>query len=250
MKKYLFLIILVLSFNSAFACHCGVTELVNQVSISDFVATAHVTKVTPNKENPKVYSDLEINIISLYKGDHLSSLKVQSLSNTSCSLIIKENSTWLILAKKDKNGHLSFNFCSNSRQIDPVSENSKESLERKIELLDYIKSKNIQVNNPFNLEVSVLNKPFDEFRGIQLPNKEFALYELKINKDLSVESIKQVKGFHTKDIDEKIINIIGQNLKVYTPKRDDKIKEETKLIFALYYYSDEKYESFFSYLDL
>jgi hypothetical protein len=115
-KSRLFYFLLVFLFPVAsHACSCGNIGVVNDFQQSKFVAKAKILRITPDPANPD-YHDAVIEIISLYKGEHLSKIKILSSLKSSCSFLPVENSTWIIFAQRWQ-GMLSFGSCSGSRDI-------------------------------------------------------------------------------------------------------------------------------------
>lgn len=82
--SFLFYILIFLLPSGLFACSCASELVVNNFQKSQFVAKAKLIKITPDPANED-YHDAEIQIIELYKGEHLAKIKIASLRNTSCS---------------------------------------------------------------------------------------------------------------------------------------------------------------------
>ncbi|PNQ75166.1 hypothetical protein C1T31_03250 [Hanstruepera neustonica] len=251
--KNILTILFIICIQQVYACVCRTVPLIDRIESSDFIAKAKILKVTADDENNS-FHNIEIEIIDIFKGENLSKLKIYSALNSSCGFFTPENTTWLIFAKKDENGILSFGYCSGAKQIDRKFNSDRypnaqkgysRSIEQKIELLEFIKQKNIDPKNEFKLQITATNGCLKEFRGIEVKNEPFALYELTINNDLSIKNIKPLKEFDNSKLKSDLLKCISKSIKVHRKNKQIEIERQTKIIFALYYYpSGEDYESF------
>jgi hypothetical protein len=160
--------LLVISFfinSSVFACSCFVNVLLDKIQNSEFIAKIKVLKVSEPMSDGQ-YQNAEIEVLELFKGNNIKSIKIYSNLNTSCNLIVSENTTWLVFANNDKSGLMQFGYCSGSIQLDRkfdlekypnVESNWKNSIDRKIALLRYFKSKNIRNPNEYYLEIKSIS---------------------------------------------------------------------------------------------
>lgn len=257
MKKILTIIIILTISSQSFACSCRIVPLLERIANSEFVAKAKILNIQPN-ENDKNLHDIEIDILELYKGDNIRNLKIYSVSNSSCSFFTPENTTWLIFANKNKNGELSFGFCSGAQQLDRKfdsekyansKENFKKSFELKLQVLEYLKNKDIEPLNEFDLRVSFSYKCLKNFKGFKDVTERFALYELTIAKDLSLIDVKSIKEFDNDNLKDDLLKCLKESFITDINKKE--INNDTKIIIGLYYYSDEKgNNSFIGQLDL
>ncbi|MGG8495285.1 hypothetical protein ACQY1Q_02610 [Tenacibaculum sp. TC6] len=246
--KKAFVILILLNIQNLFACSCGIVPLMDRIPMSDFIATAKILKVSPDKENSNLHN-IEIEIIELYKGKATSNLKIYSVLNSSCAFYTPENSKWLIFANKNKNGDLSFGFCSGAKQLDrkfysdryPNAEkNHKKSIELKLQVLDYLKRSEIQPSNEFGLRASFSDGCLKNFKGIEVKNNRFALYELTIENDLSISEVKAIKEFDTESLKLDLLNCVKESVEVYARKKEIEIPNKTRIIIGLYYYPAER----------
>jgi len=240
-----------------FACDCVERTLLQKVQNCDFIAIGKILKISPDKENPD-YHNIQIELKNVYKGQQITSLKILSILNSSCSFFTPENSTWLIFASYDKNKILSFGKCSGSLEIDrkfaskkyPYAEsNYKKMFSLKMEVLEFLKMKNIQSTNPYNLEISYCQNCWNVFKGFNIKNK-FAIYEATINRDLSINKIIPLKEFNNQELKTKMFDCIKNNLVIYR-NNNAILPIQSKLILIYYFYpADKKYPSFISIYDL
>lgn len=251
--------LLIFSVHKVFACSCGIVPLMDRIPMSDFIATAKILKISPDKENSELHN-IEIEIINLYKGQPTKYLKIHSVLNSSCAFYTPENSEWLIFASKNKSGDLSFGYCSGAKRLDrkfdsdryPHAEkNYKKSIELKLQVLEYLKNYEIQTSNEFELITSFSNGCLKNFKGYEVETDRFALYELTIEIDLSIIEVKALKEFDNDNLKSDLLNCVKESVKVYTRKKETEISNNTKIIIGLYYYASERgNESFIGLFDL
>lgn len=244
--KKLLLFFLMLIAKETFSCDCIVTSLISKYEQSDFIATIKIFKVIKD-ENNKDYHDIDFELINLYKGTSINKLKIESELNSSCSFLPSENTTWLIFASKDHNGFLSFGACSGSEQIDRVFDlikypnldvKYKKIIDLKLEVLDFIKENKLAVDNKFKLMPIDYGLCLDGLKGF-IEKDRFAVYELIVNRDLSIENIRILKRFNNKNLSKKLTVCLRNNLKI-TARNVDSIPEKAKIIMIYFYYSAEK----------
>lgn len=255
--KKLLLCVLMLIAKETFSCDCVITPLLEKYSSSDFIATIKILKVIKD-ENNKDYHDIEFELINLYKGASVNKLKIESVLNSSCSFLPSENTTWLIFASKDHKGFLSSGACSGSEQIDRefdlvkypnLDVKYKKSIDLKLEVLEFIKSNKLADNNKFRLIPINHGLCLDGLKGFSEKDK-FAVYELIVNRNLSIKKIRILKGFTNKDLSKKLTVCLRDNTKI-TAKNVDVIPEKAKIIVIYFYYSTDKgHPSFVSKWDL
>lgn len=255
--KKLLLCILMLIAKEAFSCDCVYPLLLEKYQQSDFIATIKILKVIQD-ENNKDYHDIDFELINLYKGASICKLKIESVLNSSCSFLPSENTTWLIFASKDHKGFLSFGACSGSQQIDEkfdllkypnLDVKYKKSIDLKLEVLDFIKGNKLVVDNKFKLIPIDYGLCFDGIKGLN-EKERFSVYELNVNRNLSIENIRILKRFNNKDLSKKLTDCLRENIKI-TSRNVDLIPEKAKLIMVFFYYSAENEKpSFVSRSDL
>lgn len=238
MKKTLLVLFLLLSVQTIVACSCVSHPLLHKITLSDFIATAKITKVTPDKDNVDRH-DIEIEIIDLYKGDATTHLKVYSNLNTSCAFLTAKHSTWLIFASKNEDAILSFGYCSGSKQIDrtfaPSFKRAKkrhqQAVKLELEALKYIQDSGVKISNEFNLTTAFRETCFNDNET----TNTFALYELTIERDLSISNVTTVKALDNTVLNSKLLQCAQDHIKIYAPKRAKGIAKQTKIIVGMYY---------------
>ena len=238
--------------HTLWACSCVTLTLIEKVSFSDFIATAKIIKVLPDKKNLE-YHDVEIQIIDIYKGKRISNLKIHSILNSSCSFYTSENSTWLIFASRDKNGDLVFGDCSGLLQIDfkydsvkykNAQVNYDKSIRKQLQVLDFLKNNQITPKNEYFLRSYMSNICFNNFTGSEVYKEQFAIYEFTINKDLTIKTVKAVKGFENIECESDLLECLKIGVKVNNNRRPNLISE-TRIMIALYMYPPKNgYKSF------
>ena len=256
--KILLFILLLLAFQQGSACSCiGSTPLL-EIAKSEFIATVKILNVAPDNIN-QYFNNIDIEIIDLYKGDEISSLKVSG-SDSSCDMHTPKNSKWLIYANRYQDGPLKFGLCSLSKQIDKefnayYSPNSEtiynQRLEKELQLLNFLKDEKINIINEFNLFPYMTKDCLKDFNGIAIKTNRFALYELTLDSDLNVKMITSIKKFEhenaQKQLQEKLLSCVNENMIVIKNSDAIEVPDNTKLMMGLYFNSaidgDESYIS-------
>lgn len=260
MKRVL-LLLLLLSAKQMLACSCVVTPLESRIASADFAALARIVQVSPDTENENQH-DLRIEIISLYKGEKVSSLKLRSMLNTSCAFYTPENTTWLLFANRNADGDLSFGFCSGAMQLDrefpdnvhlengitaeELESNYRQTYERKLEVLEYMRDKGIEPENEFGVRVRFPAECLENLKG-RKSNTRFALYRVRVNPDLSVDRVSAVKKFDNPKITQALRRCFKKGLEVLPANRKEgkKIPRKTEVFMILYQVPSEEGEDAF-----
>lgn len=255
------LLILLLSFlitSTCFACECVMMPLVYHVQKSDFIAKVKVLKVSEPTVDGQ-YQDAQIEILELFKGKKISTIRVWANLKTDCDLRVSENSTWLIFAQNNSAGFLRFDLCSGSLQLDrnfksreyPNAQNNwTKSIERKLSVLRYLKSNHLTAPNEYDLALESIEKKYEDLRGYSVLKDKFSVYQITVEKNLSISKVKALKEFDNKALSDSLLSYLKVNKKVNSHKVSG-IKKRTKLIIIYYYYdADEKNKSFISRNDL
>ncbi len=108
MKKILCLLLALWSVPAA-GCHCSPPILSENYQDSEFVALVKISKATPDPKS-STYLILEIDLLNLYKGEATSTMRINTMANTSCAFTMPEGSTWLVFAKLGQNKIPAFVF--------------------------------------------------------------------------------------------------------------------------------------------
>jgi hypothetical protein len=239
MKRLSFILLLAMLIVSveAHACRCITAPLIDYFQRSQFVAKAKILKVTQDPSNEE-YHDAEIELITLYKGEHLTKIKIRSVIRTSCYFLPKENTIWLIFASI-LDGKLSFGQCSGSLQTDITfippydtrgPKNYRESIELKQEVLEYLRDHHIDPN-PHDLDVS--NAALESIRGYK--NKtNFAVFQVDVNADLSIAGIKVLKKFQNGALNRVVLKKMKANTTFSIGER--KLTKPTQITIVCYFY--------------
>lgn len=257
MNKIILILFLLIS-NYSFSCQCQIIKLVDRYQKSEFVAKVKIKKVSEYNEN-NFYQDAEIEIIELFKGIYIDKIKISNNLKSSCGLYVPENSIWLIFAKIDDKGNLSFGYCSGSKQIDKnmvskdypnAYENRKKSIELKLSALKFLSLQNIKKTNSYHLNLTYSQAFKNTFQGYDVRASKFAVYEIVVEKDLEISKITALQEFDNKILSEEILKFMQQNLKVDNIKVTE-IQEQTKVLKIFYFYeADKENKSFISDFDL
>lgn len=252
MKKLLAIYIFLLT-NCLFACVCAPKSLLDLTAKADFIATVKILSINKDAVDEDVHN-IKVEILELFKGQKVNSLKLNSRLNSSCGFYTPENTNWLIFAYKGEDGRLSFGYCSGAETMDDKFDSeiyyrkySKSELDKlnatylnkiksKIRVLRYLKNNNIQPTNEFNLTIYFVSDCLKELKGFSVENEPFALYELVINKDLKLEKIKILREFDSQALSAELIQCITEGTTILSSNNETELSNKTKLVLGLYFY--------------
>ena len=243
MKNFLLSILFTIFYEHAFSCQCIPPSLMETYQGSDFVAVVKILKSTPDPKND-TYRTVEIETINQYKGTPTKSLRVNTSAHSSCAFSIPVNSTWMVFARKEKNGVTGFGACSGSRRTEPAydavthpraAQNYQKNLEKMLAVLNYVKTNGLENANPYHLNINDIGL-YDTtiFRGFENQN-QFAVYELDINKDLSIGKITTLQEFDNPKLDQLFSEYLYKKACINNFRRKE-IPTKTKLFVMFHYY--------------
>ncbi|MES2331702.1 MAG: hypothetical protein V4539_18995 [Bacteroidota bacterium] len=260
MKKILLTILFSVGFASVFACDCIVQKLVDAVANSEFIATAKIIKVVPDRSRPE-YKNVTIELINLYKGEKLTTLRINTEDESSCAFLLPLHSTWLFFAGKNADGTIGFAACSKSEQIDieypdslrypTAGRNHRRSIELKLNVLSYLRDAKLIPINAYQLRPGIQPGTYSKFKGADIAEKEFAIYRITVDTTLTIRKIKPLKDWKDLKLKTEFLAYLESNLKIYKWEKGTQIPNPTELTIIFYAYSAEDgYESFISENDL
>ncbi|WP_298248345.1 hypothetical protein [uncultured Christiangramia sp.] len=245
MKLFITLIITLISFN-IYACECALRSTMEKTESSDFVGRVKINQIERDSINPE-YLNLTVEVLDIFKGNFNNDLKILT-DKSMCNIYTPKGTEWLVYASFDKNDNLSFGYCSGSIQIDrdlnsdkyPNAEkNYKKSIKRKLELLKFLNQKNIISKSNSSISSILSSDCLNSIKGYEAKVAEFAVYEVSINKDLTVEKIKQIKKFSNSQLNSQVDNCI-KNINFRKRNERENLKEKTKKIIPIFYYEKEQ----------
>ena len=238
--------------NAGFACVCISNTLLNDFQHSDFVAKVKVLKVSEATADGE-YQDAIIEVLELYKGNKITTIKINAKLNTSCNLIVPENSIWLVFANTNQAGFLAFGLCSgsmylgrkiNSNDYPNFEANWINKINQKISVLQFFAAKHINQPNEFDLRLNrQLRGLFEGYEGEVRSN---AVFQLTVEKNLSISKIKALKEFDNQQLSKELLKYLKGSIKI-SSKNNSGINKRTQLIVVYYFYPAEKeHRSFIS----
>jgi len=252
--------ILIVSFficSTSFACECIKDILVHNFQKSAFVAKVKILKVSKPTADGE-YQDASIEVLELYKGKKITTIKIQSSLNTDCNLMVSENTNWLVFAQINRSGVLQFDLCSGSMQLDRkmssidypnAQANYIKEINQKIAVLKFFKSQHIAQPNEYNLYLKYNERLRELFKGYEGESQKNAVYQLTVEKDLSISTVKALKEFDNQKLSKALLAYLKEKAKVNT-RNISAIKKRTQLIVVYYFYpAEEEYQSFISEFD-
>lgn len=252
-KLFYFLLIMLFPVAS-YACSCGNVGVVDDFQQSGFVAKAKIIRITPDPAS-RDHHDAVIEIITLYKGEHLSKIKIESSLNSSCRFLPLENSTWIIFAR-GLQGMLSFGFCSGSLNISPTidavqypdaAERSESWIKRTEGVLSFLSEHRIFNPNPSRL--FALNTEIKSLKGYTNKNS-FAVFQVDVNSDFSIAAIKQLKKFQNGKLNKLVFNSMNTDLTFILLGRMPLAKPARAILFCFFYPEDGSRQSCLSFINL
>ena len=195
MKKLLLFILFFSSLN-AFACDCDF-NIINLYQKADFVAKIKVLKNHVNEPSDASNYKVDIQTLSLFKGNTTSSVYINGYNGvpakliTSCDFSLPVNTEVLIFGSKT-DGKIYINYCSS------ITHNMLEYIVK----LDFLKAKanNYTSNAPFSSTylTHISSKIFKDY-PINFYGKSYII-KLTIDKDKTVSNVEFVSDF---DVESK-----------------------------------------------
>jgi hypothetical protein len=258
--KACILIALCLISTASFACSCASATLLEHFQHSDFVAKVKVLKVSEATSDGE-FQDATIEVLELYKGNKITTIKIYARLRTDCNLIVPENSTWLVFAKTNQSGFLSFGLCSGSMHLDrKINSNDYPNLEtnwinkinQQISVLQFFAANHINQPNEFDLRLNrqLRDSITDLFKGYEGEVRSNAVFQLTVEKNLSISKIEALKEFDNQQLSKELLKYLKGNIKI-SSQNNSGINKRTQLIVIYYFYPAEKeYRSFISERDL
>ncbi|WP_298475383.1 hypothetical protein [uncultured Maribacter sp.] len=251
MKKLLTLFILLL-IDKLFACVCMPKSIMDLTAKADFIATAKILSVNKDSENEDIHN-IQIEILELFKGKKVNSLKLYSRLSSSCAFYTPENTTWLIFAYQEKDGKLAFGYCSGTKTMSAKFDSelysrkfSKAELDKlntiylnkvklEIEVLKYLRDSEIRSINEFDLKTYFMNDCLKNIKGFAEKTERFSLFELTINEDLSIQKVVALKEFENEKLALNLMECVKSKIFISAGKTKA-IPNKSKIIIGLYYY--------------
>ncbi|MES2829764.1 MAG: hypothetical protein V4687_16520 [Bacteroidota bacterium] len=231
-KQTLLLIIFLLASVNSIACVCGRISTAENFKRASFVATIKLIKITPDLLNSN-YHNAEVEIINLYKGEALKTIKIASVLKSSCKFLPPENSTWLVFASTWE-GVLSFGYCTSTLQ-------SSGGNELELLTVDYLKEHNITDPNPSQL---VYSTPYDYKLKYYNNRNKMAVYRVDVNAGLSIGKIKSLQRFDNNRLNTAYLKILRKGLKI---TKSPALTKPTYLIIFCYHAGSNPERTFLSY---
>ncbi|MGV3594522.1 MAG: hypothetical protein ACO1NK_04705 [Sediminibacterium sp.] len=253
MKLFLITIFLI-SFSAISACDCVVSSFDQHYQQSDFIAVAKITNIDSSLHQQD-QRNIEIEIITLYKGIAVTKLKIDNHLKTMCGIYTPLNSTWLIFANRNQEGTLSFGYCSRSVQLDPTANpyfdalaksRFDSSMSRMLHVLDFLKEYQNTFTATTNVMVSENSWRDSSLKGYEEQAYNFAAYELAFEPGQTVNQIQTLKSFQNKQLTDTIKDRL-KKAKIYPYPKNTKADSPQKLLILFFFYAKEDtYPSFVS----
>lgn len=243
--KLLVFIAMLFSSPAVFACICSPESLTEIYQKSHVVAKVKILKLTPDAIDQR-YHHAAIEMVTLYKGEPLTKIYIESELNTSCAFLPSINSTWIIFASVWQ-GKISFGMCSGSIQLDTTfdtvlypnaTENHDSSVKMTQQILQYLSDHDIQKPNPIGL--FSFNEGLNTIKGYNNDNK-FAVFQVDVNADLSVNKIKTLTKFQNNKLTKAVLYSMKSDLK-FVKANPRVVSNPNKIIIFCYFHKNQNDE--------
>ncbi len=237
-----------------FGCDCITEPFAVQYQRSDFIAVAKIISIDAGEANAD-YSDIEIDIITLYKGNPVTKLKMESPLKSGCGVNAQLNSVWLIYAGKTPNGSLAFGDCSNPVRLDQPEADiyddkyktrRQQFVDRTFKLLDFLKEAKLSIAVETTANVHLFRDTINLLKGFEEPAYNFSAFELLFNTGSELEEIKVLKEFNNSILAEQIKRQLVQATVRHNSNSPIEKKERRFLVLLFFYPPEGEYQSFVS----
>lgn len=245
MKLFLIAICLI-SFSETSACSCITLPFDQHYQQSDFIAVAKITHIDSSLHEQD-QRDIEIEIITLYKGIAVTKLKIDNHLKTMCGVYTPLNSTWLIFANKNKEGVFSFGDCSRSVQLDKLESRYYDTLSRSrfeasmsrmLHVLEFLKKYQHAFIRETNVQVYENSWSDSSLKGFDEQAYNFAAYELIVEPGQAEHQIKRLKPFQNEVLTKSIQGHL-KTAKVYPYSKEIPIQSTQKILILFFFYPKE-----------
>lgn len=237
--RFLLAICLLIAYSSAQACKCSTLNYLSIWDNSDYVANVRILNILPDPNNPE-FHDLTVEITESYKGPKTTRLKLHSKLNSSCGLYLPKRTEWLIFARLNDLKQLAFEYCSLPLRIDEVfdsqifpqgEERHRKRLETLFSHLNLLKKNRVLSTNPHQLRIIGDNSEIIK-SDILGKEKDDALFEITLHRNLSVKKIKVLKAAKNPEITRRMTQL-AKSIQFSPIKKS--LTSESKLYFAYQY---------------
>lgn len=245
MKLFLVAILLI-TFSETSACSCITLPFDQHYQQSDFIAVAKISNIDSSLHE-RDQRDIEIEIITLYKGPMITKLKIDNHLRTNCGIYTPLNSTWLIFANKNKEGTFSFGDCSRSVQLDKVESRYYDtlsrsrfeaSLSRMLNVLEFLKKYQNTFIRETNVQVHEKTWSDSSLKGFDEQAYNFAAYELIVEPEQTEHQIKTLKPFQNEVLTKSIQGHL-KTAKVNPYSKEMPIRSAQRILILFFFYAKE-----------
>lgn len=239
----------------AFACDCSYSLLTKNFESAKFVAKIKFLDIPPDFTDEE-YHDADIQVLEVYKGSRLSTIKIHSWLNSSCAFMPSVNSTWIVFADEWQ-GKLSFHYCSGSFDLtrtfnDPeypdADRNYSKEIKLKEQVLDFFSKQRISKVNAGGLSVSP--QGLKMIKGYK-NNNRFAVFQINVNANLSITKVSSLKKFNNRNLQQAVLRSVEHSTIGADASKGQQLSAPKSVILVVYFYEQWKSDkSFVSMIDL
>jgi hypothetical protein len=140
----------------------------------------------------------------------------------------------------------------NSNDYPNLETNWINKINQQISVLQFFAANHINQPNEFDLRLNrqLRDSITDLFKGYEGEVRSNAVFQLTVEKNLSISKIEALKEFDNQQLSKELLKYLKRNIKI-SSQNNSGINKRTQLIVVYYFYPAEKeYRSFISERDL
>ena len=118
-----------------------------------------------------------------------------------------------------------------------AAENYQRGVRLKLATLDFLKQNNFEAFNPHHLTLFSLGECDENIRGYKNQSR-FAVYEIDVNEDLSIDKITARQEFDNAELARRLSRCLRENARINTTRKKS-MPAKTKMFVVYYYYPAE-----------
>lgn len=231
-------ILFTIAFLKASACSCGMFPMSWHYQQASFVATIKILTLEQDSVDKNIHN-ADIEILDLYKGQHVDKIKILTETNrgSSCAFLPEIGNTFVVFGWVWNKKEVMFGFCNNIKlnQQSKPSEYANEGanygsvMNLNLDALKFLGTKKLVNLNPSK----IANTFFFVDTKMKLESKTgFAVYKLKVNQDYSIDKVKSIKRFKNNTLHKMSMKEIAKKKLTGPP-----LTKPTELIIILHNYN-------------
>ncbi|NCI48312.1 hypothetical protein GWC95_00160 [Sediminibacterium roseum] len=250
MKKLITSLAILFLSAKLFACSCAFPTFNDNFARAAFVGLVKVNNVHADPQNSDV-DVLDITIVDLFKGKPVKEIRASG-KNTSCDIGIQKNTVWLVFATENNKGELVFGYCSAPEQYEGrvydearypgITKKIAEERKFVLKILTGLRDKKITLTNT-DAGVFSFYEHLRSIKNVDVKEKQFAVYQLKVNKERVITSVKPLLPFVNAQISAQVLKKL-KGAALRKPRNKAFPAEETMNICLFAFPAEQSYPGF------